>query len=625
MTPPLPLRYLVASVLLFALLVGLLGFTSARRTRGELTHQLEERGLALTGAVEVASQHAIRANALLEEMIARRLLDNARLVDQLLLARPLDREALARLAEANHLRRVDLLDRAGQPYVAPPPAAPGPLAGPMAPPGMMAGRGHGMMRRGMMGEALAAPDQSHPPGRLPPHPLPPEVAARRHAMMLYMWGQRWGRLPEGAAEPGSVPPPVQDRRFWEGTVFGVAVGARSFPGLIAVHADAAFVLDFRREIGVERQLEELSRQSGVEAVGLLLPDLSVAAHSDPRRVGTRVDDGVLRQALAERRGLTRLVPRPGGGEALEVVRPLTLDGTRLGLLTLDLSTVPIREAWRRDVRAALLVGASILLLGGIGLAGIFHLQGRHLREVRALEVEVERRERLAALGNLAAVVSHEVRNPLNAVSVGLQRLAGEFRPAAGDGDDYARVVDLMQGEVRRLDGIVEDVLALARPRPVEIAATRPGALLDEVAALGRAEAAARGIDLRLRVPPELPPVRWDADQIKQVLLNLVRNGCEAMPRGGALTIAARAEAAGLVVSVEDTGEGIPAEALPRIFEPYVTTKSRGLGLGLAIARRIVELHGGRITVESRPGHGTRFTLALPLAAPALPAGGAPRA
>jgi signal transduction histidine kinase len=596
MKPPLPLRSFVASVLLLSALVGLFAFSSARRTRQELARQLEERGLALTGAVEVASQHAIRGNALIEEMIAQRLLDNARLIDQLLLARPLDRDALARVAEANHLRRVDLLDRDGRPYTPPSPPA-------GTPPGMMPGMGPGMMR-GMMSP-----------------PADPEAAARRREMMMFMWGRRWGRLPEGAVEPGSGPSPIQDRQFWEGTVFGVAIGARSFPGIIAVHADGAFVLNFRKEIGVERQLAELSRQSGVEAVGLLGPDLAVLAHSDARRVGSKEDDAFFQQALQERRGRTRLVARAGGREVLEVVRPLTLDGARLGLLAVALSTAPIRDAWQRDVRAALLMGVSILLLGGLGMAGIFYVQSRHLREVRALEVEVERRERLSALGNLAAVVSHEVRNPLNAVSMGLQRLRAEFRPADGDAE-YARVVDLMQGEVRRLDGIVGEVLSLARPRPVRPEMTRPGAFLDEVATLSRGEAAERGIDLRLRVPADLPQVRWDADQMKQVLLNLVRNGVAAMPHGGSLTITVRAEAAGLTLTVEDTGEGVPADLLPRIFEPYVTTKTTGLGLGLAIARRIVEAHGGRIGVESRVGQGTRFTLTLPLAARALPADGA---
>lgn len=590
--PPLP-RYFVASVLVLASLTAVLAVSSARRTRGALSQELEAKGHALAETVEIASRSAIRGNALMEEMIAQRLLDNARLVDRLLFAQPLSASALDGIREANRLRRVDLLDREGRPWT--PPAPPAghrmTMAGPM---------------RGMMG-----PRAGHgPPGAEEgaPHP-PPEM------MMRFFWGRRWGTPPEDPAAAG--PPPIRDRRFWEGTLFGVAVGARSFPGIIAVHADAAYVLDFRKEIGVERQLEELGRQPGVQAVALLSPALEVLAHSDPARVGATAGDALLREAAATRRSVARIVPGPAGDESLAIVRPLALAAGRLGFLRVDLSTGPVREAWRRDLRAAALLGTSVLLLGGLGLGAVFYLQGRHLREVRALEVEVERRERLAGLGNLAAAVGHEVRNPLNAISMGLQRLRAEFEPAAGAAE-YARMVELVQGEVRRLDGIVDEFLSLARPVPLRPVPTRPADLLGEVVALVGAEARSRGVAVDLRASGELPPARLDPDRVRQVLLNLVRNGLDAMPRGGRLTVGAEAAGDLLLVRVEDTGEGIPEDLLPRVFEPYVTTKATGVGLGLAIARRIVEAHGGRVLVESRPGEGSRFTVALPLAGPAEP-------
>ena len=563
MRHPVPARYFVASVLLLSALLAVLGVTTARRTQQELTRQLEQKGRALAEAVEIASRSAIAGNALMEEMIAQRLLDNARLIDELLRARPLDPEALAGIRTANRLRRVDLLDRDGRPRTPPPPPPRGMMMGPM-----MGGPGDG----------------------------PP--AERHREMMRFFWGRRWGRAPadEGGAES---PAPIRDRRFWEGTDFGVAIGARSFPGIIAVHADAAYVLDFRKEIGVERQIEELGRQSGVEAVALLSPDLTVLAHSDPRRIGAREDDPALARAVREQQELDRLARRPDGVEVFRVVRPLALDGTRRGLLLIELSTEPVRQAWRRDLRWAALLGLSVLLLGGVGMAVIFYTQSRHLAEVRALEAEVERRERLAALGNLAAVVAHEVRNPLNAVSIGLQRLRQEFQPA-DDTAEYARLVDLAQGEVRRLNRIVEEFLSLARPLPLAPAPVAPAALLEEVAALVDGEAQGRGVRVLRRLPGDLPPTRLiplDRDRMKEVLLNLVRNGLDAMPRGGTLTLGAALVRDELALTVEDTGEGIPADVLPRIFEPWVTTKTKGMGLGLAIARRIVESWGG--TIEAR--------------------------
>ncbi len=584
MRRPVPARYFVASVLLLSALLAVLGVTTARRTQQELARQLEQKGRALAEAVEIASRSAIAGNALMEEMIAQRLLDNARLIDELLRARPLDAEALAGIRTANRLRRVDLLDRDGRPRTPPAPPPPPP---------------RGMMMGPMMGG----------PGDGPP-------AERHREMMRFFWGRRWGRAPadEGGAES---PAPIRDRRFWEGTDFGVAIGARSFPGIIAVHADAAYVLDFRKEIGVERQIEELGRQSGVEAVALLSPDLTVLAHSDPRRIGAREDDPALARAVREQQELDRLARRPDGVEVLRVVRPLALDGARRGLLLIELSTEPVRQAWRRDLRWAALLGLSVLLLGGVGMAVIFYTQSRHLAEVRALEAEVERRERLAALGNLAAVVAHEVRNPLNAVSIGLQRLRQEFQPA-DDTAEYARLVDLAQGEVRRLDRIVEEFLSLARPLPLAPAPAAPAALIEEVAALVDGEAQGRGVRVLRRLPGDLPPTRLiplDRDRMKEVLLNLVRNGLDAMPRGGTLTLGAALVRDELALTVEDTGEGIPADVLPRIFEPWVTTKTKGMGLGLAIARRIVEAHGGRIAAQSRAGEGSRFTITLPVGEP----------
>lgn len=569
MKPAFPLRYFLASVLLFASLATLFSLSTALRTQQELRRQLEEKGEALAEALDISSRNAIRSNALMEEMIAQRLLDNARLVDQLLLSRLPDPEWLQRISAANGLARIDLLDRGGRPYE--PPARP-----PMMP-GMMMAR-------------------------------PPATAAEaqeRRAMMMYMWGRRWA--PPSAGD--EAPPAIRDRKFWQGTVLGVAVGARSFPGIIAVHADAHSVLDFGRTIGVQRQVEELGHQAGVESIALLDPDLTVLAHSDPTRVGQRETDEALRAALENRRILARMVQRDGADTVYEVVRPLALEGARTGLLRIGLSTAPMDRVWRRDRLAAVLMAVAVLGLGALGMATIFYTQNRHLTEIKQLEAEMARGERLATVGNLAAAVAHEIRNPLSAISMGLQRLRAEFEPA--ERDEYRRMVDLVQGEVRRLNAIVEEFLSLARPIQLKPEPIALAALLDEVRRLVEPQAGSAGIVVEQAIPGALPDLRADRDRIKQVLLNLVLNAIEAMPSGGRLTLGAAASGAALTLTVSDTGGGIPAELLRRVFEPYVTTKTRGLGLGLAIARRIVEAHGGRIEAESEAGQGTRFRITLP--------------
>ena len=576
-------RYFLASIALLLVLVALHTGWAARRTQRELLAQLEDKALALAETLEATSRAAIRGNALMEEMIAQRLLDNARLIDQLLLFPHFDPAALRRIAAMNRLRRVDLLDRSGAPY---PVAALRPPVGP--PPGM-----GGMMRGMMMSPAPGASGEGeHPP------------------MRMYLWGRRWG-MHEDAAHP--APPALQDRKFWEGSLFGVALGARAFPGIIAVHADADFVLDFRKEIGVEAQIEELARRSGIASIALLDGTLTVVAHSDPGRVGQREDDPPTRAALGSGRATARLVHDDGGARLFEVLHPVAPSAAPSGLLRIRLSTAPMDQAWRRDRDAGLLLGLAVLALGTVGLALIFYTQHRHLREVRSLEEAMARRERLATLGDLAAAVAHEVRNPLNAISMGLQRLGAEFRPA--EAEEYGRLVALMRGEVARLDGIVEEFLSLARPLSLSMAPTDLDALLRSVAALVEGEAARSGVRTVLSIPDGLPPAQADGGRLTQVLLNVALNALQAMPGGGTLTLGATSAAGAVTLTVSDTGAGIPADLLPRIFEPYVTSKARGLGLGLAIARRIVEAHGGRIEAASEPGSGSRFTITLPTGGP----------
>lgn len=575
-------RYFLASVLLLSALTALFTILMARRTQQELSRQLEENGHALADAIETSSRAAILGNALMEEMIAQRLLDNARLLDQLLLSHPPDSKWLRAVTTMNHLSRVELLDRDGRPYTPPSP-----------PPGLM------MPMHGMMGRGPARPGLSD------------EARESHRAMMMYMWGRRWAP-PLGAGAP---PPAIQDRRFWEGSLFGVAVGARSFPGIIAVHADADYVLNFSKEIGVQRQVEELGRQGSIRYIQLLDHARTVVASSDPARLGRPDDDdAALRTAIESGRPLTRVLDAGGPEGVYEIVRPLALADSRLGILRIGLSTASMDRVWRRDRWMAIGLALGVLGLGAFGLAVIFYVQHRHLAEVKRLEAEVERTERLSALGNMAAAVAHEIKNPLNAISMGLQRMRAEFTPP--DAHEYQRFVDLMQGEVKRLDRIVEEFLALARPLTLKPEPIHVVELLDEVGRLVESQARQAGVRIERDLAAGVSVLRADRDRVKQVLLNLALNGLQAMPRGGRLGLTAVAGSDGtLTLAVSDTGDGIAPELLSRIFEPYVTTKPRGLGLGLAIARRIAEAHGGRIEADSQPGRGSTFRVTLPVGGP----------
>jgi signal transduction histidine kinase len=228
-------------------------------------------------------------------------------------------------------------------------------------------------------------------------------------------------------------------------------------------------------------------------------------------------------------------------------------------------------------------------------------------------------ERVAAWREVARRLAHEIKNPLTPIAMSVETLREAL---ARRHPDFPEIFDegtqAIGEEVRRLKKIVDEFSRFARLPAPERAAVTPDELVGAVLALF--PSAPHGVEVRREVEPGLPTVLADRDQVLQVLLNLVRNALDAMPAGGRLELGARRAGEVVRFYVSDTGPGIAAEDLPRIFEPYFTSKEGGTGLGLAIARRIAEEHGGRLEAESRPGAGATFTLELPVAT-ATPAAG----
>lgn len=564
-------RHFLASGLLLLALACLYVFFEAQRLKQEFLRQTEDKGTTLAKAMEASVKNAIVGNALLEELIGQRLLDNARLIDQLLLSRRVDHALLKEISAMNRLQKIDLLDQQGQPWE---------LA---ALPALMA--------RQKENE---------------------ELFQRRLQTISYMWGKRW-RLPREKAEnrAAELPPRVTGSEFWKGSAIGVAVGARSFPGIIAIHANADYILNFDKEMGVQTQIENLGRQSNSEFVAFLDSNLNVVAHTDRDRIGQQEKEPLVLRAKVDGQLFSQIVESGGGKRYFEVVKPVALDESNLGFLKIGLSLGSMEVAWHNSLRAIITLGLAIVAAGILGMAAILYNQQSHMQEVKALEIEVLHRERLSALGNLAATVAHEIRNPLNAISMGLQRLKVEFQPT-DDQEQYSRVTELMLGEVHRLNSIVEQFLSLARPLEIKPEALRVQDLLNELATLVEGEAQQSKVQIRVVAPLTLPPLKADREYLRQTLLNLILNGLQAMPEGGTLTLKANTSNGNFLISVTDTGIGIAPENRRRIFEPYFTTKAKGSGLGLAIARRIIEAHGGTITVSSETDQGCCFQICLPL-------------
>jgi len=246
----------------------------------------------------------------------------------------------------------------------------------------------------------------------------------------------------------------------------------------------------------------------------------------------------------------------------------------------------------------------------------FNYMMQQLRESRA-EIELlhrtqmSRAEHLATLGELAAGLAHEIRNPLAGIA-GVIEIIGRDLPATSP----ARAVlkDVRQ-EVAQINRILTDLLETARPHPPQVCLSNLNTTVEHAVMLARQQVLSKPIKIELQKAPDLAEVEHDSDQIHQVLLNLLLNAVQAMDGAGTVhvEIGTRDECASVVVS--DTGRGIPPEHLTDIFRPFYTTKGNGTGLGLSLARRIVEEHHGRIEVSSQVGKGSKFEVVLPFHMP----------
>jgi hypothetical protein len=243
----------------------------------------------------------------------------------------------------------------------------------------------------------------------------------------------------------------------------------------------------------------------------------------------------------------------------------------------------------------------------------FNQMVSQLRESR-VEIErlhrtqMSRAEHLATLGEMATGLAHEIRNPLAGIA-GVIEIIGRDLPATSPARS---VVKDVRQEIARINHIVTDLLQTARPHPPKVRKSDLNTTVEHAVMLGRQQAVAKSVEISLHKDPTLAEVEHDSDQIHQVLLNLLLNAVQAIDTNGKVIVTLRSEGNAAIVEVADNGRGISPDQLPNIFRPFYTTKGDGTGLGLSLARRIVEDHQGRIDVSSTLGKGTTFSVVLPL-------------
>ena len=242
----------------------------------------------------------------------------------------------------------------------------------------------------------------------------------------------------------------------------------------------------------------------------------------------------------------------------------------------------------------------------------FNLMLQGLRENKRLEERLREAEHLSAVGELSRSIAHEIRNPLNFISLSIDHIREKYPPSVHkDAENFDALLSSMKQEIRRLNRLVSDFLDYGKPLKLNIQRTQVERMLDDVVEIIRAKAAGEGVEIKKQYEFS-PDIMVDPELMKTCIMNVLTNAFQAMPEGGTLTIRTGRDDGRFVLSVADTGVGVERENLSKVFEPFYTTKNTGLGLGLATTKRIVEEHGGKIEIRSEGGAGSDVIISLPL-------------
>ena len=284
---------------------------------------------------------------------------------------------------------------------------------------------------------------------------------------------------------------------------------------------------------------------------------------------------------------------------------------------------PIRqlaEAAERVARGDLDFAVHVTRRDEVGQLGrTFNTMLDGLRAKAELEDRLNNAERAAVIGRLTSAIAHEVRNPLNFINLSIDRVRSKYPPSdASDRQAFDKLLGTIKEETGRLNRLVTDVLNFGRPANLNKRTFDLGAGIEGVLEIVRAQADAQGVRIDARIPETPVEILADAQKMTSCFSNIVINAVQAMPDGGILTVTVENNGDHVVVCVGDTGHGVPLDALDRVFEPYYSTKDTGTGLGLAVTKKIVEEHGGRISASSAPGSGTTFEVELPSAEAQIP-------
>ncbi len=394
----------------------------------------------------------------------------------------------------------------------------------------------------------------------------------------------------------------------------VGISRRDRSGTVVISLDEKGIIYWTLKVAGEKGMNKIGEGHGIIYMQIINNQnklLSSVGHEAPKLSNYHL---IFRDILAGKTRIASSKVNYKENKILDLAAPLFLDKKIVGIVRIGLDRSSMDKSLAENKQHIFVFSFFIVLIALMSMWLLYHDQNRHMAGIVEMERQLEKAERLSSLGQLAAGVAHEIRNPLNAISIAAQRLHRDFIPTDPQkAKDFKNLSEVIKDEIKRLNGIIEEFLTFSKSRRLEFRKFSITELLQKIVNLVQEETSTRGIVIETswRSAPAL--ISMDVNKLQQAFINLIKNAMESITKDGKIYIAVEKEGKNnVVVKITDTGCGMSLEEIEKIFSPEYTTKEKGVGLGIPLAFEIIRGHGGDIRVISRKNKGTTFEVVLPI-------------